>query len=225
MCLSVHRSRERKRRSLWILCRGRWESIEGVVKEKAEAQQEYTNARDKGTVSALIGIDVNPGQFRVSIGNLPGGAAATMHITFIMEVSSSSENIRIAFPTQRPTALESKPAVVGTDTKLQVEVGVELLSGTIRALSSPSHRNVFVEMGKTVKLSHGPEALADAGASAFGETTVSCARATYSGRPSEDPLEIFVAVDPGSKPAGRKIVECSVMINVHFQTVHGQPSC
>ncbi|KAJ3120423.1 hypothetical protein HK098_004597 [Nowakowskiella sp. JEL0407] len=125
--------------------------IEGVVKEKEEARQEYNDAIKAGKFASLLEQQL-PDVFQVSIGNIPANQSVKVRLSYLTELKQESEDneIRFVLPAvlfprygydQYQNNVVPKGAYFFGSFKVpfSVEVGVEMSSGQIQSVASPSH--------------------------------------------------------------------------------------
>jgi Ca-activated chloride channel family protein len=71
--------------------------VEGVLKERTEARQEYEQALRAGHRAAIM-EEERPGVFTMRIGNLPAGETATVRLTLVGPVVYDSGEVTFRFP-------------------------------------------------------------------------------------------------------------------------------
>lgn len=120
--------------------------LEGIVKEKAQAKQEFDEAVESGH-SAVLMEQFAEDIFRVDIGNLPKGKEVTITISYLTNVPLESKNeYRFTLPTlvaprykastQEPTKVSDKD---GASYKMKFELEARM-SRPIESASSASHK-------------------------------------------------------------------------------------
>lgn len=126
--------------------------IVSVLKERKEAQTQYTEALQQGHGAYLLEVDRDsPDMFICSVGALPPHKVCVIRIEYAVELEIVNQSVRFAVPTgvapRYSPATKGVAFPAGTSTrfttdrpyKLSFRLDTDLLSGSIAKVSSPSH--------------------------------------------------------------------------------------
>ena len=74
--------------------------INGLVKEKVKAKEEYDAAVERGQTAGLLEQAATSDVFMTSLGNIPAGEKMLVTITYIGELNYDANTIRFTIPTR-----------------------------------------------------------------------------------------------------------------------------
>lgn len=121
--------------------------IEGVVKEREEAKQQYEAARDAGFTAAMMEQSLEAADvFTTKIGNIPPNSTFQVDIKFIGELKQDlqTEGIRFTLPTELYPRYGNSEVeqshFSNSNSGFEATVDIQLPEGiTIKTVQSPSH--------------------------------------------------------------------------------------
>ena len=133
--------------------------IDGVVKEKQKAIQEFKEAKMQGRTAALLKRD-RPDIFMLSLGHLGPKEHAKVSITYLSILNSEGDDLCFIFPTSLAplyTPENSSVQADGSSSSPIIFLGYELEASftacsAITSLSSPSHgdeKNISINLSGT----------------------------------------------------------------------------
>ncbi|CAG7847242.1 SubName: Full=Related to Vault poly[ADP-ribose] polymerase {ECO:0000313/EMBL:CCA69385.1} [Serendipita indica DSM 11827] len=117
--------------------------INGVVKEKEQAKQEYQKAVSQGRTAGLL-EKAHADVFRVSLGNIKPSQRVAVHISFISIIPSNGESpndLRLTIPTTIAERYGELPVdIPGYNSENTFALTVDIqMTAPITAISSPTH--------------------------------------------------------------------------------------
>ncbi len=119
--------------------------ISGVAKEKAQALQEFREAKTRGQTAALLEYD-RPDIFKLSLGVLAPKEHVKISITYLSILDAEDDDVCFVFPTSiAPLYSPNSTFRVDQSTPfifqgMQLEVSFQMCS-PITSLTSPSHKS------------------------------------------------------------------------------------
>lgn len=133
--------------------------IKGVVKEKENARQVYTEAVERGETAGLLEQLKTSDVFQTRIGNIPAGQKVVVDISYVGELKHDAETdgIRFTIPTQiaprygtaPPQPLDHAVVAANDSGGIRITIDASLAEGSfIRGIQSPSHP-IAVTLGST----------------------------------------------------------------------------
>ncbi|KAK3653423.1 hypothetical protein LTR56_004627 [Elasticomyces elasticus] len=119
--------------------------LNGVVKQKDDAKQEYKEAIDRGETAGLL-ESLPAGIFGVTLGNVPAGDAIMVEITYCGELKHDAaiDGLRYTLPTSIAPRYGDYPGqVLSSNTQtnggINITVDIDMVSSAVRKVQSPSH--------------------------------------------------------------------------------------
>ncbi|KAH8829290.1 von Willebrand factor type A domain-containing protein [Flagelloscypha sp. PMI_526] len=127
--------------------------VEGVVKEKSEAKEEFDNAVKQGYTAAL-GTEETKDVFSISVGNIAANETVTVNLCYLQLLTDDEkrDQIRFVFPRTYAQRYGSAPTInAATASTVHQRFFMDIVvqqSSTIKSIACPSGHPMQLELGK-----------------------------------------------------------------------------